>query len=291
MIDSNDLQVWLQAANQRYRDEHIPPRERPFKALFEFTCEFNCSITMVSPTAKAIFDWFRAHSAPEAHAIGALFTGAFYFDAYFWPLRIPLGYGTVTSNALDCLETMPKAVKDQLAKSKKDLWILALHWADCSDYAFGINDIDKEGKLNSKALAFVQNADKELVGAIAQLITPRPNAKAILALRMSIEIFMKALLIQEKNLSDQQLKSLSHKLEDIACECFSVTGRKEFSDIAKAVVGFPEISERYDGQDKPLQKVWEAMLVAQATATAVIRQYTDRDIRSQIVPTAVNPEV
>lgn len=282
MSDSNDLQVWLQATNSRYREEHIPPRGRPFKALSDFTREFNCSITMGSPTAKAIFDWFHVHSAPDSHAIGALFTGAFYFDAYFWPLRIPFGYGTFTLNALDCLETMPQAIKDQLSKSNKDMWILALHWADCCDYAFGIDDIENEGKLNSKALAFIRNADRELVGAIAQLIAPRPNAKAILALRMSIEIFLKVILIQERNLNDQQLKKLSHKLEDIAGDCFSVTGRKEFSEIAKAVVGFPEVSERYDGQEKSLQEVWCAMLVAQATATAVIRQYTDRDIRSQI---------
>jgi hypothetical protein len=289
MIDSNDLQSWLQAANERYRDEHIPYRGRPFKALSDFAHEFNCSISMGSPTAKAIVDWFRAQSAPDSHAIGALFTGAFYFDAYFWPLHIPLGDGTFTVNALDCLESMPQAVKDQLAKSNKDMWILALHFADCCDYAFGIDDIEKEGKLNSKALAFVQNADKELAGAIAQLIIPKPNLKSILALRMSIEIFLKALLIQEQNLNDQDLKRLSHRLEDIAGECFSATGRTEFSDIAKAVIGFPEVSERYDGQEKCLQEVWHAMLVAQATATAVIRKYTDRDIRSQIDPTAGKP--
>lgn len=161
-----------------------------------------------------------------------------------------------------------------------------LHWADCYDYAFGIDDIKQGGKLNSKALKFVQNADKELAGAIAQLITPRPNPRAILALRMSIEIFLKALLIQEQNLSDQHLKRLSHKLEDIAGECFSATCRTEFSDIAKAVIGFPEVSERYDGQEKCLQEVWRAMLIAQATATAVIRKYTARDIRSEIYPTA-----
>jgi hypothetical protein len=289
MINSNDLHDWLQAANERYRDEHIPYRGRPFKALSEFTHEFNCSITMGSPTAKAIVDWFRAQSAPDSHAIGALFTGAFYFDAYFWPLHIPFGFGAFTINALDCLETMPQVIKDQLVKSNKDMWMLELHWADCYDYAFGIDDIEQGGKLNSKALKFVQNADKELAGAIAQLITPRPNPRAILALRMSIEIFLKALLIQEQNLSDQHLKRLSHKLEDIAGECFSATCRTEFSDIAKAVIGFPEVSERYDGQEKCLQEVWRAMLIAQATATAVIRKYTARDIRSEIYPTAGKP--
>jgi hypothetical protein len=90
---------------------------------------------------------------------------------------------------------MPQVIKDQLVKSNKDMWMLELHWADCYDYAFGIDDIEQGGKLNSKALKFVQNADKELAGAIAQLITPRPNPRAILALRMSIEIFLKALLI------------------------------------------------------------------------------------------------
>jgi hypothetical protein len=282
MIDPNVTESWLGAANARYREKEIPPRHRPFKALSDFTREFNCSIDMASPTAKIIFEWFAAHSQPGSHAVGAMFTGAFYFDACFWPLYIPIGYGTFTLNALDCLETMPQPLKEQINQSQGDLWRLALYWADCCDYAYGIDDMGKEGKLSSKALTFVQNGDRELVGAIAQLVTPKPNTKAILALRMASEIFMKALLIQEKNLTEQQLRKLSHKIEDIAGECFAATGVREFEAVANAAGIFPGVSERYEGDEWKLSEVWKAICVAQIAATAVARQYTDRDMRPYI---------
>ena len=282
MIDPIALDTWLNSINARYRTNELSPRHRPFMALSDFSREFNCSVSLDSPVAKTIFDWFYKHSQPGSHAAGSLFTGAFYFDASFWPLYIPIGYGTFSLNALNCLETMPQPVKEHVSQSHQDLWDLALYWADCCDYAYGIDDISKQGKLNGKALAFIQNGDRELVGAIAQLVSTRPNAKAILSLRMACEIFLKTLLIQERNLTDQQLKKLSHNIEDIAAECFTVTRTPEFDAVANTKGTFPDVSDRYDGVERKLSEVWSALCITQIAATAVIRQYTDRDMRSQV---------
>jgi hypothetical protein len=260
----------------------LPPRHRPFRALSDFSRAFKCSISLDSPLAQSIFDWFYKHSQPGAHAVGALFTGAFYYDACFWPLYIPIGYGTFSLNALNCLETMPPPIKEHISQSREDLWGLALYCADCCDYAYGIDDINKQGKLNAKALAFIQNGGQELAGAIAQLVSPRPNAKAILALRMACEIFLKTLLIQERNLTDKQLRKLSHEIEDIAAECFAITHAPEFDAVAKNGGAFPDVSDRYEGVERKLSEVWNALCVTQIAATAVIRQYTDRDMRSQL---------
>jgi hypothetical protein len=282
MIDPPALDTWLRSANTRYRAEELAPRTRPFRALMDFAREFNCSLSFDSPVTKAIFDWFYKHSQPDSHAVGALFTGAFYFDACFWPLFIPIGYGTFSLNAVDCLETMPQSIKEQLTQSNQDLWKLVYYWADCTDYAYGFDDILKQSSLNEESLAFIQNGDHELAGAIAQLVTPRPNAKAILALRMACEIFLKALLIEERKLTEQQLKKLGHNIENIAAECFAVTRSPEFDAVAKAKDAFPDVSDRYDGVERKLSEVWIALAITQVAAATVVRRYTDRDMRSQI---------
>jgi hypothetical protein len=283
-IDRNDLENWLSLANIRYRQEEIHPKGRSFRALSEFTQEFNCSISLNSPIAKTIFDWFTANSQPGSHAIGSLFTGAFYFDTCFWPLSISIGYGDLVFSPFNSLETMPLSLQNQVKESRDDYWQLSLYWIDCCDYAYGIEDIQSHAKLNSKALTFIQNGNRELIGAVAQLLIPRPNTKAILALRMASEIFMKALLIQEKNLTDQQLKkNFSHKIEDIADECFAVTGVPEFKTVSDNIGVFPaNVSDRYDGGEWKLSDVWKAMCITQIAATAVTRFYTSRDIRPQI---------
>lgn len=288
MLDTNQLEIWLKSANERYRREEMPPRARPFRAMSDYTREFNCSVALDSPLAKFVFDWFYENSQPGSHAIGALFTGAFYFDACFWPLYIPHGYGMFSLNALECLKTMPQPLKDQLEQSREDLWRLAIYWADCCDYAYGIDDIRKLVKLRDNALNFIKNGDRELIGAMAQLNAARPNTKAILSLRMATEIFLKALLIQEKDLCEKQLKKLSHKIEDIAEECFQVTQLADFSRLAKAASVFPDVSERYTGGECKLSNVWQAVCVTQAAATAVTRLYSNRDMRSQIIQPHLN---
>lgn len=281
-MEKIELEKWLVSANARYRSEEIPHKHRPFKAMSDFTRELKCSLALGSPICNTIFEWFRKNSPPRAHEMGSLFTGAFYFDACFWPLFIPYGYGTFTLNPLDCLETMPEAVKEQLIISNKDMGLLTLYWADCLDYGYGFDDIQKLKPITERALLFIDNGHRELIGAIAQLATERPNTKAILSLRLAIEIFLKALLIQERNLTDKDLKKLNHSLSTVACECFNQTQIPEFKIVASTVDTFPEVSERYDGQERTLSEVWHAILVAQTAATAVVRKYSDRDVRHQM---------
>ncbi len=66
MIDAAALDAWLTRTNERYRAEELHVKARPFKAMSDFTREHHCSLSFDSPTAKAIFEWFYARSAPEA---------------------------------------------------------------------------------------------------------------------------------------------------------------------------------------------------------------------------------
>lgn len=124
MITPQALEAWLAVVNTRYRQEEIPPMGRPFRAFSDFTKEFNYAIEISSPLAKTIFAWFKANTKPDSHAIGAMFTGSFYYDACFWPLQILHGYGEFKLNALDSLETMPPNLKKQLAQSHQGLWFM-----------------------------------------------------------------------------------------------------------------------------------------------------------------------
>jgi hypothetical protein len=94
-VGSPELESWLIAANARYREQDLPPKQRPFQAMLDFTGEFNCSLTHDSPLTRAVFDYFYRNSAPGAHRVGSLFRGAFYFDACFWPVEMPLIFGQV----------------------------------------------------------------------------------------------------------------------------------------------------------------------------------------------------
>lgn len=281
-----DLRKWLEAANRRYGEEGTPHKARPFQAMLAYSREHRCSLSMNDPKVKAIFAWFYEHSPPDSHHIGSVFTGAFYFDAAFWPLHVPLIFGQVTVNPLDCLATMPALLKRQIESNRRDVWSLTIHWTNCMDYGYGQMELTDERRLSKRAQRFLGTAHGELVGAVVQLLVPRPNAKAILGLRMATEIFLKTVLVQECNLDDIALRKVSHKLEDAASMCADVTGNATFGEIGNRVCLFPPIASRYEEPEWPLNQVWECLALTQSSAAAVTRQYSSRNLRAQIAPLA-----
>src|SRR6267142_2864112 len=138
---------WLEQINRRLSDAGVPYKQRPWEALRAWSLERNVGVGFPSPTSKHIFDWFYRNSAPEAHHIGSLFTGVFYFDVYFWPVNIPIAYGQVRFNPFESIQPMPDSVKTRLQSDKLAcLGYLGL-WADCVDYGYGRDDLEKCGSI------------------------------------------------------------------------------------------------------------------------------------------------
>lgn len=284
MLSPAELLTWLSAANQRYGAEGIPHKGRPFQAMSDFTRERSCTLAMDDPLTKRIFDWFYEHSPPGAHQVGSVYTGVHFYDTAFWPVHVPLIFGQVSVNALDCLETMPVQIKKVLEAHHRDIWTYVVHWVNCMDYGYGQMDLGGTSRLQPRASKFLGAAHSELVGANAQLLEPRPNVKAILGIRMATEIFLKAVLVQERNLSDNQLMKISHKLEDAANACAEATTEKVFEEIGKRASLYPPVSARYDDTEWSSTSVWQAATLTQLTGATVTRLYTDRDMRASVMP-------
>lgn len=284
MISSAELLTWLSAANQRYGAEGIPHKGRPFQAMSDFTRERSCTLAMDDPLTKRIFDWFYEHSPPGAHQVGSVYTGVHFYDTAFWPVHVPLIFGQVSVNALDCLETMPVLIKKVLEAHHRDIWTYVVHWVNCMDYGYGQMDLGRTSRLQPRASKFLGAAHSELVGANAQLLEPRPNVKAILGMRMATEIFLKAVLVQERNLTDNQLMKISHKLEDAANACAEATTEKVFEEIGKRASLYPPVSARYDDTEWSSINVWQAATLTQLTGATVTRLYTDRNMRASVMP-------
>ncbi len=256
--------------------------------MSDFTREYNCSLAMDDPLAKRIFDWFYEHSPPGAHQIGSVYTGVHFYDTAFWPVNVPLIFGQVSVKALNCLETMPAKIKMVLAGDQCHIGTYMVHWVNCMDYGYGMMDLGGASQLQARASKFFGAAHSELVGANAQLLAHHPNVKAILGMRMATEIFLKAVLVQERNFTDSQLMKISHKLEDAANACADVTKEKVFEEIGKRASLYPPVSARYDNTEWSSTSLWQAVSLSQLTAATVTRLYTDQDMRASILPIEPN---
>jgi len=178
---------------------------------------------------------------------------------------------------------MPDPLKKDLVKDPEEFRVYLLYWADCVDYAYGFDDICKLNLLRPRALSFLKNANKELRAAVAQVNTSRPNPRAALNARMATEIFLKTLLVAKCDLRDPELKKLGHDLVRV-CDAVQekACAAEEIAMIKHLAPTLPAIDDRYAGEDIDLCLVGNALSLCQMTATTVIRQFSDRDIRPQL---------
>lgn len=283
-LTKKKLQDWLAEKNRHYRQEEVPYRARPFLACQDYSQEFHFAFSFNSDLSNYIFDWFKARSALDAHALGALHTGAFYFDAHFWALEVPIIYGAVKIDPLSCLSTMPDAIKLDLCNSKEDMRKLCCYFADCVDYSLGFDDFKRVEKASIQALEMLKSADRFLLRAVSQLNIENLNTNSIMDCGMACEMFLKFVLIQERGFDDNRLKkNFGHKIKKLAQVCYEELKLEEFRRIAEDADSFLDVSERYKGKEYKSSDVWRALAATQLVGAAIMRFYTGRNIKAQMV--------
>jgi hypothetical protein len=280
-----DLENWLREINQVFRDEGIEHRRRPFEAFLRYGTHFNETITFGSETAKKIFDWFEANSKPDSHHIGPLFESLFFFDSAFWTVSIPLIYGTVSVNALDCLIDMPESIKTDLSSDNEMLSRYCVYWADCLDYGLGFDEMRKNSNLNPDGKELLLAADQDLRSAIATLGQSRPDSRAILNLRLAVEIFFKSFIALKVVLTDKEARKIGHDLYAGLDRFIEVSGYHHLESCRPKLSVFPEfIGGRYKEQKVTSENLWTALVVAQSFGTLTVREHTSRNTIEQIFP-------
>lgn len=281
-MDPNELKSWLAERNSEYRREDVPPKARPFKALADLSIKLRTSIYLGSDLANTVFIWFEENSKADAHFIGALFEGAYFYDATFWRLVIPVFYGTVKLNGLDLARDMPDAIKESLKRDVKEFWEFASCVADTTDYAVGFEEIHARKGESELLLQLLRNADAQLRSCTAGLLAQRPNRSVIQAGRLATEIFMKAILCKKGNASAASIKKLGHDLGKILNAAFTATKSQDLKRLEPYLSVYPEIGNRYTGTEEEPRFLWHCYRVALAVGSTVIRLLTGRDTRPQL---------
>lgn len=274
---------WLVAINKKFRKENIPPIARPFCALEAFSKEFKCIVAIPSEAFNTISEWFYKNTKEGSHNIGPAYRGVYYFDACFWPVDIPIIYGKPLVKPFSSLQSMSEPLKNQIKADKKQLFSFLSLWTDCLDYAYGYEDIIKDSKFKDLALNFIKSADKELRSTASLLLQDYPEMKAIEGARMSVEMFLKAIVIIANDWDEDAIKKkIGHNLTKAAQEAFNCTHNEEIKEIEKRFRIFPDIHERYAGKDWKPPELWKGYCIAQVVATIFTRLHSERDTRQQI---------
>lgn len=287
------LSAWLESFNQRMGREGVPHVGRPLRAWSEWCRETGESFEVDHPKAKQIFQWFESRSPADSLYLPSVFTGAFYFDAYFWPVHIPIMYGTQMLEGRDALSNMPPITKERLFGSTDDLENFKALWADCLDYGHGLRDLNLAREMLAAfagvGVAYfwqrlVVSGDRKLRSAVEDLCEQRPGANAMQSSREACEMSLKAFLARDDGLTeDDARKNFGHDLSKLLERILQITPNNQiFSEAKGKLNSFPNVGDRYAGKTYHDSDLWDAYKVAQAVAAEVIRAFTKRNTRGRI---------
>ncbi|HCG8892418.1 TPA: hypothetical protein NKX69_000057 [Vibrio parahaemolyticus] len=274
---------WLANLNTEFRAAGIEQRQRPWEAIRRYSEQFNTSVNFSSDVAKTIFKWFEANSKPGAHQVGSLYEAVYFYDAQFWVVSIPISYGTVQLNALDCIHEMPNGIKQEMMADHRQSWDYVLYWADCLDYGMGVDDLRKMQGLNEFGLQLLMSADQELRSATSILSQHRPDPRAILNCRMALEIFFKSYVALKNGLTQSEAKAIGHNLNKGLDKFIEASGFDDWESTRQLLSVFPDIHERYKEQDITFRKLWDGYSLAHSLGAVIIREFTDRNTIQQVM--------
>jgi hypothetical protein len=225
-----------------------------------------------------IFSWFDKNTKAGSQQINPMYTGVFYYDSCFWPVFVPIIYGTVKINACDALKTMPESIVKQLWKDRGELEQYVSVWADCIDYAFGFENLQETGTHGKFAQGLLKSGNQELNALVALLLERIPNSKSMESARMSTEMFLKTFLAAKDGLNENGAKNkIGHDLEKALNACLAVDPNSELKIICSSLKLFPRVEDRYKGIERTPKELWSTYAVAQFIGATVVRTLSGRD--------------
>jgi hypothetical protein len=271
---------WLEQINEELRKRDVPHKQRPWEARMEWSKYAGVSSSLGDEDVKKIFDWFEKNTKAGSQYSGPMYAGSLYYDSCFWPMFIPVVYGSVRLDAAKSLRTMPESIKARLARDREAFTHFVAIWADCVDYGFGIQEVIKDNSIGVFAQELFRSGDQQLNATITLLHEDMPNPKAIESARMATEMFLKAFIAAKVGLTEKDAKKkIGHDLEKALDRCLAVDNQSELQAIRSDLNCFPEVGDRYKGADKTMRELWQGYGTAQFTGTTVVRAFTDRDVR------------
>ena len=267
----------LSKINDEMSRDGVPHRRRSFEALSRLSRELGVSVAFPSPLADHVMAWFKARIKPGADLVGALSTSAYFFDAEFWAVRVPVFYGTCSLQPLDALTDMPPATKERVGLDYL-IW-----WADCMDYALGLPEVVSKYPPRNNGIHFLEAADQELRSGISLVLERQPSERSILPFRMATEMFLKAFIALKQGLSDSQARAINHDLKAGLREFCKAGGGSAWMRVEPQLGAFPPISGRYQKQVVSRKGLWVGLTIAHALGASVVRAFAEVDTRVQVV--------
>lgn len=278
-----DLQALVMEIDTVLITEGCEPFQRPLQACTRIANKLGISFAIggrKDEFVEAVHFVYESLYRPDDLYMPPMHIGTVMFRDTFLPLKIPVIYGRVAVDPIKSLHNVPENVIKWIFKRSETASTFTDQWIDLFDYVYGLDDVSKLQAHTAQAVEFWQLAKQQLEGAAATLLGSIDKYTVIQNSIIAMELLLKGVLLARGE-PESSLKKYGHKMDDLtkkACELMPNADHKRL----QLVVGRtpPLVERRYQAKDYKRTEIGQIMMDAQFVAGEVLRQFSDRDMRS-----------
>jgi hypothetical protein len=292
MAEEIDLQKLVIAVDDKLIQEGVAPFQRPLAAYSEI-------IERLKPGSNSFLHYDQALSRAINQIYHQLYrasdlymppmhVGAFMFRDVFFPLSIPLVYGSSRIDPVNLLKDIPELQKRWLFDNHRVGLSFFDQVIDLMDFVYGLDDLEGLGKLPAKTLEWWYLAKQQLEAAAATVLGSFNKYAIIQNCCISTELLLKGALlahgIDENTLANKNKndKGYGHNLENLVNKAAAHLPNLDQETLVFVVQQFPDyVESRYEAKDLSRLDLGRLLMNTQFISGEVLRQFSNRNFRAE----------
>lgn len=283
MTEEIDLTKLVIEVDDELIQKGIEPFQRPLHTYSTITQRLKpgSSITLEHyPLFNAVNQIYKELYRLTDLVMPPIHIGTFMFRDVFFPIRIPVILGSLAINPVDFLIDVPNTQKRWLFNDQQTALTFLDQVIDLIDFTYGLDDLQKTGKLPSKTVEWWDLAKQHLEAAAAILLGSFNKYAVIQNCCIATELLLKGALITFDFDEETLRKQYGHNFKKLVNTSYQHLSNLDKETLLFVVQQFPDYAQsRYEAQNFSRLDLGRFMMNTQFISGEILRQFSNRNCR------------
>ncbi len=290
MSEEIDLRKLVIEVDEELIKEGVEPFKRHLAAYFRMLEKLGLNKGIPrplfgnDPLCDDIHQIYRQLYRQSDLCMPSMYLGAFMFRDVFFPLRIPIIYGSPAINPVDLLDA-PDIPKQWLFDNHQTGLAFFDQFIDLMDFAYGLDHLEKIGNLPKETVEYWYLAKQQLEAAAATLLLGSFSNYAIIQnCCIATELLLKGALMAKGNTKNDLKHKYGHKLGELVDQYATLLPSLDKEILLSVVKKLPNYTDsRYDASGYSRVDLGNFLMNTQFISGEVLRQFSTRNFRSDFI--------
>jgi len=284
MAEEIDLMKIVLEIDEQLIQKGVEPFQRPFLACLAIAERLvpHSAIPLDDPLFQGVNQIYRELYRPTDLHMPPMYIGAFMFRDVFFPLRVPVAYGSPVINPVDFLVDVSELQKRWLFSDREAGLTFFDQVIDVTDFVYALDDLEKGGALPVETIEYWYLAKQQLEAAAATLLGSFNKYAVTQNCCIGTELLLKGALIA-KGIEAKALKykPYGHNFENLVNKTFELLPAIDQARLLQIVKQLPDyVNSRYEAKDISRLDLGRFLMNTQFASGEILRQFSDRNCRA-----------